>query len=128
MIKVSKTRLAGRPGFVALWRDEAGKKFCRGISTTEELRADEIIAAMQRILNTPALLDPDHPDHATTTIAEAYRAIFGKPPPEPDDTVVISEAVPQSSYDVSHVRVGCDFIQNQVSGRVQVPSAMLGKR
>lgn len=29
MIRVSKTQLGGRPGFVALWREAHGKKFCR---------------------------------------------------------------------------------------------------
>jgi hypothetical protein len=104
VVKVSKSRIAGRPGFVAQWRDEKGKKFCRGISTTEEVRADEIVAAMQRILNTPTLLNPDHPDHATTPV-EAYRAIFGKMPPEPDDTVTVRALISQSSRPVEALMV-----------------------
>lgn len=127
MIKVSKSRLAGRPGFVALWRDEKGKKFCRGISTTDEVRADEIVAAMQRILNTPALLNPDNPDHGTTLI-EAYRAIFGKTPPEPDDTVIINASVPQSSKPVAAIMVAGQIIPTglrlpprRISAAVQVP-------
>lgn len=128
MIRVSKSRLAGRPGFVALWRDEKGKKFCRGISTTEEVKADEIIAAMQRVLNTPALLDPDHPDHQDTTLPEAYRAIFGKPLPEPDDSVSLTVSVPQSSKPVEAIMVdgqifstGLRLPRRKVAATLQVP-------
>jgi len=86
VIHVSKTRLGGRPGFTAYWRETSGKKIFRGIGTTDEVEADETLAVMQRILNTPHLLDPDHKDHHTTPRA-AYRAVFQREPPEPSDHV-----------------------------------------
>ena len=88
MIRVSKTQLGGRPGFVAQWRDARGKKFCRGMNTTDEVAADETLAVIQRILNTPDLLDPNHPNHFSTP-KDAYRAVFQRDPPEPPDDVEV---------------------------------------
>jgi len=93
MIFVSKTQLNGRPGFVAQWRNAGGKNICRGIRTRDPLRADEIVANLQRVLNTPALEDPNHPDHALT-MPEAYHAIFGKERPGFNDEIEGEVEVP----------------------------------
>jgi len=83
MIRVTPTRMPGRPGYVAYWIDPTSKKkVCRGISTNDEVQADIIAAEIQRIVNTPKLLDPNHPDHLASN-AKAYRAVFMRQPPQP---------------------------------------------
>lgn len=75
MLRVSKTQIAGKPGYSAQWRDSAGKKFCRGLNTTSELEADQIVADLQRVLNSPTLHNPDAPGHVAT-MPKTYRAFF----------------------------------------------------